>query len=219
MLPDRRPSLLLLIPLLLGVAACGEPAPVEHPDWAAPLEETNRAPKPGPASGDPHPEALETVHGDTGTYLWAHGRGFLHASLDDVAAALQDPDVVVDRREVTSWTVEHDVDPDAPVSFRVDHVVEDVVTVAFSTLWRQGHVGEEPPYYARGLKTDGTEFIAHLEDSLVLLPIGDDVTAIELMRHREAAMGGPEETAQYLRDVFESVRARVHGEALPTYGP
>lgn len=205
--------------LLLVVVACQPEAPIEPPDWAAPLEETNRAPKPTPVDGDAYPEALETVHGDTGTYLWAHGRGYLRAPLDDAAAALQDPEVIVDRREVTSWTVERDVDPDAPVSFRVDHVVENVVTVSFSTLWRQGSVGGVPPYYARGLKTEGTEFIAHLEDSIVLLPVSDEVTAIELMRHREAAMGGPAETARYLRDVFESVRARVHDEPLPSYGP
>lgn len=215
--PLSRPWLPFVAPLLLALVACVPPPPVVPPEWAAPLEEENLAPVPTSDDGEAHPEAIETVHGDTGTYLWAHGRGFLHAPLAEVAEALRDPDVCVDRREVTSWTVEHDVDPDAPVSFRVDHVVENVVTVRFTTLWRQGSVGDDPTVYGRALKTEGTEFIATLEDSVVLRPVSGDVTAVELMRHREAVMGGPAETAQYLTDLFESLRARVRGEALPEY--
>lgn len=213
----RRTSSLLAPLLLLVLAACEPSEPVTPPDWAAPLEEENLAPEPAATDGELHPEAIETVHGDNGTYLWAHGRGFLHAPLGDVAAAIQDPDVLVDRREVTSWTVEHDVDPDAPIRFRVHHVVENVVTVEFTTLWRQGSVGDDPTVYARGTKVAGTEFIAWLEDSVVLRPRAANVTAIELMRHREAMMGTSEDTARYLTDLFESVRARVHGRPLPEY--
>lgn len=203
--------------LCIVLSACAPEAPEELPAWAAPLEEENLAPEPSSEDGARHPEAIATAYGDTGSYLWAHGRAYLHAPLDEVAEALRDPDVCVDRREVTRWTVEHDVVDDAPISFRVHHVVENVVTVEFTTLWRQGSVGDDPTVYARAIKTEGTEFIAHLEDSVVLRPVEDDVTAIELMRHREAMMGGPADTATYLEDLFESLKARVHGRPLPTY--
>lgn len=205
--------------LLLATSGCGGDVPRGGGALITPLEQTNLAPS--PTGAEPYPEAIATVKGDREEHAWAHGRAFIRAPLPRVWAALQDPDVCVDRREVTTWTVARDVDAAVPVSFRVHNVVKSFLTVEFDSLWRQSAVEgtREAPslVVARAEVTGGTPFITVLADSVVLRSVDANTTAVELIRHRKSLSGGAKDAEQYLRDLYASLRAKTRGEALPRY--
>ena len=191
------------------------------PEGLDPLEESNMADLPAARDGDDYPEELSLVGDEGDEYDWAHGAGYIHASVSDCWSAIQDPEVVVDRQRVTSWTVETDVEPEYDVSFVLHETSEDIVTVEFDVTWIQGRTaGEEGAPTAvvgRWAKTGGTELIYLLEGSIELTELESDVTEISLMEHLDTP--GSDETDIYpvLQGLFDSIVARVNGEALPTY--
>lgn len=195
--------------LLLG---CHGPPP-SFPDGLEPLEE-NLAEFP---AGDDHPERLEIVSDSAPTHLWAHARGYVHAPLEETWAALQDPDVDVDRREVSEWTVEWDVRPEYEVSYRIHQKVVNIVTVEYDLEWWHGRLDDDETIAVRWDKTDGTSLIDALRGSIVLYPASDDVTAIEIVEHLSAPASTTERLETYLVDLHASVVASVDGEPLPTY--
>lgn len=198
---------------LPGLGACRDPDP-EFPAGLGPLEE-NQAPWP---AGDA-PEALAVVSGERDGYAWAHARGWVHASVAETWAALQDPAVAVDRRRVDEWTVTG-LAPTWDVAFLIHNVVHDVVTVEFDVEWQHGVVAgdtEAPEAVgARFDKTGGTEFIERMQGSVILVEDGD-VTAVELQEHLEAILTGVEEVENYLLDLHADLVARVHDEPLPEH--
>lgn len=200
------------------LVACAAPEVV--PPDLAPLEQ-NKAELPAPSGGDPHPEALEVVSGGDADLWWAHGAGYLHAPIVDVWAAAQDPDVDVDRREVDKWTVTDDPRPELDASYVIHHVVHDIVTVEYDVWWRHeaqaGTVEEPELVVAVWSKIDGTSFIDVLEYSMVLTPVEDDVTQIELVGHLAAAATDDQTIVSYLNDLFGSLVAVSKGDPLPTY--
>lgn len=192
----------------------------ELPDVLVPLEE-NRAPPPAPVNGDEHPEILSVISGGDSDLWWAHGRGYLKADAASCWAALSDPEVVVDRREISEWSVEWDIAPQFDVSFVLHNVAHDVITVAYDLTWlHELQEGEQDsPARVVGVweKSDGTAFIDLLEGSFVIRSIGDNLTEIELVEHLKAPLRDDTTLASYLRDLYGSVLARVHGDPLPAY--
>ncbi len=93
-----------LLPLLI-LAGCFGGRTVEFPDGLEPLG-PNQAEWP-----EDEAEELRFTLGSTDDYDWVHALGFVHAPIEEVYAALLDPAVDVDRREVDDWAVSWDVEP------------------------------------------------------------------------------------------------------------
>jgi hypothetical protein len=190
------------------------------PDRLSPLEE-NRAPAPAAVDGDPYPEVLSVISGGDGSLWWAHARGYVGAPASVVWEALSDPEVGVDRREVEEWSVTWEVAPQFDRSYVVHNVVRDVLTVEYDLTWlhelQEG--SEQVPERVVGVweKTDGTAFIDLLAGSFVLTPVTADVTEIALVEHLKAPLRDDGTLVSYLRDLHESLVARVHGQPLPAY--
>lgn len=206
-----------LAPLLLLTGCFGSETTV-FPPGLEPLEAENRAEWP---AGSGYPETLSLAEGAYDEDLdWVHARGYLHAPLADVYAALRTPDVDVDRREVDSWTVTWDVE-DYPTSYVIHNRVDDVITVEFDVTWRhaavEGTESEPEKTAARWQKTEGSPVITVLEGSAVAWEVADGVTALELQENLESIQSDTHTIASYLTDLFGSVRATVHGEPLPEY--
>ena len=206
-----------LLPLLGACLMGGE---IVFPEGLEPLE-TNTAPWPQPERGDPYPETLSLVSGETDTYAWTHGRGYLHATVEEAWDSLQDPEVVTDRRGVDAWSVTLEAEEGYDVAFSVHNEVYDIITVEFDIAWREGAVAgsfEDPQAVGvRFLKVAGTNLIDLMEGSVTLYEVDDTLTAIELIEHLDAYSTGTAETEAWMTDLFASVVARVAGDPLPTY--
>jgi hypothetical protein len=171
--------------------------------------------------GQPHPERVESVAGTEPDHDWAHGRGYVHASVADVFAAASTPDACVDRREVDRYSFETDVEPGYDVSFRTHNEVDSIITVEFDNTFRFGTVegsGRDPSLVA-GVwqKTYGTTFIPLLRGSIVLSRVADEVTEVQIVYHVRAAERGAGPLEGFVRDYYGSIRALAHGEPLPRY--
>jgi hypothetical protein len=190
---------------------------------AAPIATMNVAEWPTVTPGAPPPETINVVTGTTGDISYAQGRGFVDATLLDTWAAMRVPDVCVDRRKVSSWTVTNDVDPTVAFSYAIHNVVNSTITVNFDNTWlHEATVGsQEAPQQvtARYQKTSGTSFIDLLEGSMVASPSAEspDATQIEIVQRIRATGQDAGTAAQMLRDYFASVVAQAHGAKLPTY--
>lgn len=200
--------LLLLAPLL----ACtqGED-PVDYDDLPADLAPIakNTAEFPADAS-----ETLNTVVGTTGSTDWVHGRGYVHADIETTWSALADPLVVLDRRMVSEYEVTMDNRPEYAVSFKTANVVPNIITIEFDMDWWQDEVSEGR-VAGRYEKTDGSPVISRMEGGFVLVPIAEDLTAIEVIGELEAAQRGTDPVLSYWTDVYGDVVAFSHGEDLP----
>lgn len=176
---------------------------------------------PAPVDGDPYPEDIVIGVGSIPRYDWAHGRAYIHAPLSEVYNCLQVPEVVVDRRAVDRWSVTLDTEPEYDHSFQTHNSVDDVITVEFDINWRLGVVegtNDEPRVVAGTFqKTFGTTFISLMRGSVVARQIEPDVTELELVEHIDAATGGSDPIAQFLRDLFDSLVAHTRGTPLPAY--
>jgi hypothetical protein len=209
----------LLISLFL-IAGCGwSEGPLMWPGLE-PVEDVNRAELPG-TEDDPHPETIGVARGEEPDYEWVHARGWVRAPIEVVWAAIQDPEVLVDRRRVDEWWVEHDVDPDIPVSFLMTNVVHDVITLGFDQLWRQAHVegSRESPksVWARSDLVSSNLLMTTLRTSIVLKSTSSQVTEVQLIRQIKVVAAGGDDAEQYLRDLYQSILARVRGRSLPSW--
>lgn len=206
-----RASTLILL-LSAGGAGCFGNEKTSFPPGLEPLEENRAEP---PASQDePFPEDISLAHGNASNWDWAHGRAYVHAPLARTWEALRDIDVCVDDGRVDRWSATTDVEEGYDYSFRIHNEADDIITVEFDITWRQSAVEgsvDDPELVAiRYQKTNGTEFIDLLEGSIVLRPIEDEVTELDMVEHLEAAAGGTPEIEAYLRNVFTDAVAFVH---------
>ncbi len=207
----------LLVPIVVTtLSACG-PTETAFPPGIAPLEE-NLVP-PGEA---PWPEVVEVVSGEAEEHAWAHGRGAVHAALPRVWQAFQEPDVVVDRREVDEWDVTFATEPDMDFGMVVHQIVRQLVTAEYDVTWRhlvvEGSV-EDPELVAlRWQKTEGFSLIRILRGSVLLREVAEGVTEIDVIAHLGAPQTDEEMLHAFLVDLHADVVAFVHGEPLPVYG-
>lgn len=217
----RRRATTLSLLVLLGLAAgCGGDEVTVFPPGLQPFEAVT-VPLPAATAADAHPEVFVTRHGEGADYEWAQGRGYVHAPVARVYEALRDPEVTTDRRRVSSYSVTLDSEPEYPFSYRVHNVVRDIVTIEFDMSWRLGpsDASESAPSAVSAVyqKTFGSSFIDVLRGDIVARRVDDGTTDIEMVRHiRSSGAGGPE-AELYLRDVYNSVLARVRGQPVPRY--
>lgn len=199
---------------LLLVACKSE---VEFPPGLEPLEE-NKAP--APEGSDEWPETLSMLSGEEEDYVWTHARAYVQVAGAEVAAAVQDPEVGVDRRRVVEFAVTWDVEPEYEVSYAVATTVDDVVTVQYDLTWRHGAVGDDV-WATRWQKTAGTDLIKIIEGSIVTTEVVHGVTELSIIEHIGAPLASNEDlledTEGYLTDFYASILAVSHGDPLPTY--
>lgn len=207
--------------LLVVAPSCKGNSTTSFPDGLEPLDAVNQAHDPAPVAGDAHPEVLQTATGDTDDYSWAHGRGYVHASLTDTWAAMRDPDTCVDRRSVDEWTHADTVDPKYRYAFSIHNVVHSVVTVEFDVTWREdvaeGTADAPAVVAARWQKVYGTNYITLMGGSVIARRVDDGTTELELVEHLNASGKGSDTAETTMRDWFGSVVAKAHGRPLPTY--
>jgi hypothetical protein len=216
----HRGRMQLLVCTGLVLAGCGHPKPL--PAWTEPLDPVDMATDPPPANGDPHPEQLDVITGTTSAYTWGHARGWIHAPVDQVWKAMQDVDVIVDRRKDSSWAVtKQDIDPTAAVSFSVKNLIMQVVTVEIDTDWREGPVEgteSDPDVVAiRNDLTNSSLFVTTLDDSVRLQRVDSNTTEIQIMRHIQTVSTSENDVKVQQNDLFNSIVASVHGQPLPKY--
>jgi len=190
------------------------------PTGLDPLED-NTASYPTGTSDDPYPETLNLVSGSADDYDWTHGRGYIDAPIQDVWDAMADPDTVVDRRRVQDWSTTLDTDPDYAVSFETANTSTDIVTVEFDIDWIEdvvdGSADAPQTVGIRYQKVGGTDLVKLLAGSAQLVAETDDTTGVELIEHLDTVGSDSTDIENYFTDLFASVLAVSHGEALPTY--
>jgi hypothetical protein len=181
----------------------------------------NTADLPAAQPDDPYPETYNQVSGATDAYAWSALKGYIKAPIAAVWAGMQEPDTVVDRRKVNSWTVTPDVETGYDVSFMVDETVDDVITVEFQMTWRQSHTAgtvDAPTAVAANYqKTYGSDVIKLIAGSIELERIDDETTSFACLEYVASLVRAQESVDSFQPDLYNSVKARAHGDPLPTY--
>lgn len=194
--------------IAVSLAACGSP----DTDFPAGLEPLEPSTAPWPAGQE---QALESVTGSAQSYDWSHANAWVHAPLADVYACLQVDMVDVNRREVSSWEVQPDVEQGYEVSYRIDQVVENVVTVEYSDTWRHGSV--EGQSISVWKMTEANPFMSLREGSMLATEEEDALTGLEIVGHIDATSTDADTIDQYHRDLFADLLACIAGEPYPLF--
>ena len=206
--------------MAISASGCFGNEVTEFPPGLEPLEE-NTAPIPEAVDGDPYPEVFSLVRGNTPEYDWVHGRGFVKEPVDVVYDILTTPDVAVDERAVSRWSVMLDTEPEYERSFLLHNEVDNVITVTFDVNWRFGTVeyeNEEPSLISGTFqKTYGTTFISLMRGSILLRRVDDTTSEVEFIEQINAATGGGDEIEAFIRDYSAEIILVSNGEPLPTY--
>jgi len=231
-MPIRRARLLPIrsvvsLSVIAGVVACGQ-HPKPPPTTCVPLTPTNMPGFPAATATEQYPETITVNNGAIGTLDWADGRGYVHASIDDVWKALQNDGVVADRRELQQsppgWSItKSNVDSTVDVSFILTCITNEG-GFPYSVLWRElATSGTEAAPTAvlacgdlnQSAVLAGMDLMSILSDSIQLGVINSTTTSYTVTRHRGPLESTPAACQQYVEDVFNSVVAQVHGMPLP----
>ncbi len=203
--------------LVLLTSACLRDVETVFPEGLQPLEDNT-----APAVDELSDETIgfEMGERDDGLY-WLHGRGVVHAGLAEVIEALADPQVVTDRRGVTRFTTEFDVEEDYDVSFATVNTAVDILTVEWTLTWRgsviQGDADDPFVFAMRYQKTDGAAILDVMEGSIIATALNDDRTELELVQHLKAPLTTEADLLCYQQDLFDEVVLTTRGEDLPEY--
>ena len=201
--------------VLLACVACSGKSP--FPSGLAPLED-NRAPWPSDRS-ETIDTAFGSVDGDD-PYTWGHARGYVQKPLSTVYASLVKPRVAANRRSLTEYTVEQDVE-DYPHSYALHNRVEDIINLEFTVVWRHGALaGDEADpeeVGSRWQKTEGSDVIELLRGSVYSWAFDERTTALEIVIHQRSLGDDREIVEEFLDDYYADIRASSHGEPLPEY--
>jgi len=203
---------------LAVTVACQGTTITEFPEGLEPLEEL-QVDAPEGDGRDAFPESVNIASGETEDYYWGHAAGYVHASVADVWAALQEPDVNVDRLRVDEWSADWDVPTDFDVAYQIDHTVYDVLTVEWTVEWRHGavtgSVDDPEAVGARWQKVEGTTFITTLEGSFALYEVDETITQVEFIEHLSALQSSEEDIVNFFTDMYAEVVSIAHGDGLP----
>lgn len=215
-----RPVWPLVAVLCMSLSACGSDVSTSFPPGLDPVE-TSTAPAPAATATDPFPDTLSTLKGDSGSSHWAHGTGYIHAPIARVYEAMLDPDVVTNRRRVAEWSTTPNSEPQYPHSFRVRNTVRDIITLQFDMSYRAGTAegSETAPTVVVSInqKTWGSSLVGGINGSVVARAVNANTTRVELVNRLDSSHVSSTDAEQYLNDFFQSVRARVQGQPLPSY--
>jgi len=210
---------LLLLPGLL--TGCQRSVLTPFPAGLEPLEDCSAGLPPASSDGS-LPEAAQIVGGQGDEWLYAHLCGYIHADASAVWMALQDPDVVTDRRRVTSYQeTEQGVEPDYQVSFRIHNIVQDLLTVEYDIDWREGVWEEDQDgplsVAVRFQKTAGSSLIELIEGSVLVETVQPGTVSFALVSHHRSLQYTVDDLELKSSDLYDSVVAFAHGEPLPTW--
>jgi len=210
---DVRPTIFFLAVCLAG---CFGNESTEFPTGLEPLED-NVVP---PHEGDTFEETIAYADGDSGSYAWVHGRGFVLAAPADVWRAIETPELMVATCATDTQEIAADVEPDYEVSFQVSYTVEKLITVAWDELWRYGTIDGTQAAPALGMvryqKVYGSTLIDLLEGSIQLHATTDpSVTELELIEHLAGAGGTADDMRASMQHRFDSVVSVVRGGDPP----
>ena len=207
----------VLLPLFLSspLTACFESPEARFPPGLEPLGELR---VPADLNNTDQEEGL-LLEAGIDEDIWVHARGYVHADVTTVWEALQDERVFIDRRAVSSYTIEWDTEPEYDISYVVSQEVEDIVTVSYDVAWRQGLIqgsAEDPEIVsARFQKIDGTSFIEKMEGSILLLDVGNGRTEFQFQEHMDRPMPDTSDLDSYATDLYNEIVLHVRGDALP----
>lgn len=205
----RALPLLLVLPL----GACGKVETLEFPSGLEPFDDALPA-----CPADTSAEAIETMGVREDPYFIATGCGYVQSDYAAVVAAIQTPEVGIDRRAVNvdEVTITWDTQPELPVSYDVDTIVHDTVDVQYVLTWGHGEVGEGV-HATRWQMTVTSPFISMIEGSVVATDL-DGAVKVEMAEHIDAALDSEEEVIEpFLVDFHASIAAVAAGEALPVW--
>ena len=210
----------LVIALTMGIASCKANVERGFPDEIAPLEDNLAEPVASRTEGKLNFECGEET-GEDPSYYWCHARGWVEAPIADVYAATQVPEVNIDRREVSSWDVTWDVDPDAEVSYRIDHVVNNIITVEYSSVYghtvHQGTPEEPEITWCVFDVVEGDDVIKVYRGSIVLVAEEDGLTEFQFIEHLKTPMRDETQIEQTIRDIYADVLDTVKGRDLASF--
>lgn len=198
--------------LSLLLLACGSPTPIDFGFALEPLEDCTAPAVPGELSVVSGEDEVED-------WFWSHARGTVDASPDAVWAALQNADVIADRREVDVYTLSPATDLGFDPAYRVDNEVNDILTVNYELTWvhevQAGTPTAPERVVVRWDKTDGTPFIDLLSGSIELVALEEGTTELLLVEHLRAAARDEATIEAYLTDLFADTTAFATGQPLP----
>ncbi len=208
----RRLPLLGVAAAALALACFDENVRDEFPLSAGfqPLEPLDPAATfPAPTDTDPHPQALGPIPtGNRDGHDWAHARGYVHAPLASVYAALHDPATSRIHTPGAHWSATVGVEP-FPISFQIRYTVYDIITVEWDIRYRGGALeGTDAAPTSVGLRYQkiwGTEHIKVESGSLVATEVAPGVTSLETVGWLDAATQGQADVAGTLRDLFDNL--------------
>jgi hypothetical protein len=164
---------------------------------------------------DATPERAVVLSGSEDEYDWAVVRGWVKVDGAAIRDTLTNPDVAVNRRKVTEWTVAALDDAEMDASYVVTEVVTDPITVDYDLTWRHLFDGEGGSV-AVWEKTAGTTFVSLVRGGLSAVVVGDaiDFTAVF---HLATVDSDTTDTELFVQDFYASVLADAHGEPLPDW--
>ncbi|QQR88906.1 MAG: hypothetical protein IPJ88_11830 [Myxococcales bacterium] len=211
---------LFVVSLLAG---CDENVLSEFPVGLEPLEE-NLAGVPAELDGDPFPETLNMISGSKDGYDWVHARGFVHAPVAEVYAALSTPLASVDRREVDRWEIVEE-QPESELYdfvYTVKNTKNALITVHYDVQWRHGVVertddGEPDITATRYQKIWGTSYIDLLEGSVLAYGRDETLTELEFVHHLDATRAGVSQIKSFIGDYYADVLAIVRDTPMPEF--
>ena len=100
-------------------------------------------------------------------------------------------------------------------------MVRRFVPLRFAGRWRRDVARGTPeaPEVIAGAwqKTFGSTLIAELKGTLSAEEVAPGVTEVQLIQHLDALQGGADPIESFLTDYYQSLKAKAHGEPLPTY--
>lgn len=214
LVPLRSLSPILLSSLVIACNGNADDSAFATPPGLDPLEENS--------ASLPDDESVNFSSSDTEDYHNTNARGRVLAPMADVVTCVQTPEVGVDRRRVSEFSVNNAVDPDYEVSYDVLTTVEDIVTLTYTLTWVQGE-REDASWGARWTKADDRDsdvnanLLEDLDGSVLVQAIDDSNTDVGIIEHLEATMTSTDDTEQFTGDFYASIVACAHGDPLPTY--
>jgi hypothetical protein len=210
----------LVLAVVVAAVGCSKEVDRGFPDEIAPLEDNTAKPVASRTEGSLNFECGEVTDTDP-SYYWCHARGWVEAPIADVYAATQIPEVNVDRREVSEWDVEWDVDPNADVSYRINQLVKNIITVEYSVVWGHTvHLGTpDAPEETWGVfdTVEGDDVIQVFRGSIVLVGEENGLTEFQYIEHLKTPLRNEAQIEQTIRDVYADVLDTVNGRDLQTF--
>jgi len=190
---------------------------IPFPPGLEPLAQANTARWP-----QNNAEQMNTNSGENDQFTWAHGRGYVHAPIEDVYPCLQDERINIDRREAARWTRVDDVENGYEHSYRLDVEVENIINLEFSDTWRHGSTRDEDTdeillTISLSQLTRGNAYMELIRGSIVAEIVEDGITSLDVIQQQDVTLPDQDRMKRYLTDMHAELVACANGQPLPNY--